>query len=105
MLKKEVAGRGALGSAKAHFFHPPKPIRDYLKHNYDKETLHNVLIVDKEEAWINKKAQMAYECRINEIDEANIHSLTKLRPHPLPLQPSIHHQRRISRQTKSFFVK
>jgi hypothetical protein len=28
-----------------------------------------------------------------------------LRPHPLPLQPSIHHQRRISRQTKSFFVK
>ena len=75
MLKKEVAGRGALGSAKAHFFHPPKPIRDYLKHNYDKETLHNVLIVDKEEAWINKKAQMAYECRINEIDEANVFSI------------------------------
>jgi hypothetical protein len=63
MPKKKVACLGALGSAKASFFHPRKPICNYLKHNYDKEMLHNVLIVDKKELRINKKTQMAYECR------------------------------------------
>jgi hypothetical protein len=75
MPKKKAAGRGALGSAKACFFHPRKPIRDYLKHEYDKAVLYNVLIIDKKEVRINKKAQMAYECRINEIDEANVFSI------------------------------
>jgi hypothetical protein len=75
MPKKKAAGRGALGSAKARFFHPRKPIRDYLKTEYDKAVLHNVLIIDKKEARINNKAQMAYECRINEIDEANVFSI------------------------------
>ena len=103
MPKKKAAGRGALGSAKARFFHPRKPIRDYLKHNYDKEALHNVLVDDKKEIRINKKVQMTYECCIKEIDEANVfsivccnskamqagipHSLTKSPiVQPLPLQ-------------------
>ena len=75
MPKKKAAGRGALGSAKARFFHPRKPIRDYLKHNYDKEVLHNVLVDDKKEIRINKKVQMTYECCIKEIDEANVFSI------------------------------
>jgi hypothetical protein len=49
---------------------PQKSIRDHLKHNYDKEMLHNVLLVDKKEHWINKKMQMAYK-----INEANVFTI------------------------------
>ena len=75
MPKKKAVGRGALGSAKARLFHPRKPICNYLKHDYHKAMLPDVLIVDKKEVRINKKAQMAFECRINEIDEANVFSI------------------------------
>lgn len=40
-MAKEKAGRGAIGSAKAHFFLPCQPIKDHLKSNYNRGEFHN----------------------------------------------------------------
>ena len=72
MARGKKAGVGALGKAKARFFHPSKPIRDKLQSQYGKAEIDNVLVVGKNTHRINHKEQKAYECRINDFDEANI---------------------------------
>ena len=67
--QKKRGGIGAIGSAFARFFHPSAPIRTRWPHEYRRQRLDGVLIVGKGDAYINRRNQTAYQCRINEFDD------------------------------------
>ncbi|KAL7447760.1 hypothetical protein ACHAXS_000088 [Conticribra weissflogii] len=70
--KKKAAGIGAVGTCMAKFIHPRAPIKEVLRENYAKHQYEDLLIVSKGTHWINKKDQIAYECRIPSISDDNI---------------------------------
>ncbi|KAL7462616.1 hypothetical protein ACHAXS_004556 [Conticribra weissflogii] len=70
--KKKAAGIGAVGTCMAKFIHPRAPIKEALRKNYSKHRYENLLIVGKGTHRINKKDQIAYECRIPSIPDDNI---------------------------------
>ena len=69
---KKRGGIGAKGSAKARFFHPSKNIRDRWPNGTYTLRLTDVLVVGKGVHRVNRKDQLCYEVRINEIDDGTI---------------------------------
>jgi hypothetical protein len=73
------AGIGALGSAKARFFHPSDKIRakwpsDKIRAkwpNDNKRQLVNVLVIGEGQRFVNRKNQWCYIVRIPEIDDGS----------------------------------
>jgi hypothetical protein len=96
MAKGKRAGVGAIGKAKAHFFHPSQPIKEKLQALYAKAEIDGVLVVGKGKHHINHKKQTAYEFRINNFDESNIFKIvcsnfkvTQEGPTPFPDEVAI----------------
>jgi hypothetical protein len=73
--KRKLAGVGAIGKAKARYFHPKNPVKEKLQELYEKHEFTNVLIVGKGVHRVNKKDQKCYECRIPDIDESIVFKL------------------------------
>ena len=65
-------GVGAKGSAKARFFHPSANIRARWPNEHKSLRIHDVLITGKGMHRVNRKDQLCYECRINEIDDGTV---------------------------------
>lgn len=65
-------GIGATGSAKARFFHPSQKIRDHWPNEYQTKRLTGVLIVGKGTHRVNRRDQLCYRCRIQEIDDNTV---------------------------------
>ncbi len=59
---------GALGSAKARFFHPCARIREQWTNDYKRE-LTRVLVIGEGQTTVNRKEQWCYIVRIPEIDD------------------------------------
>ena len=68
--KRKPAGIGAIGKCKAKYFHPRKEVMEALKEDYAKHTIDNVLIIGKGMHRINNREQLAYECRLPDINES-----------------------------------
>ena len=64
------AGIGAVGSAKARFFHPSDKIRAKWP-NDNKRQLVNVLVIGEGQRFVNRKNQWCYIVRIPEIDDGS----------------------------------
>jgi hypothetical protein len=71
-MVRTLGGIGAVGSAKARFFHPSKNIREQWPNRHETLRVAGVLIVGKGLHRVRKKEQMCYECRIPEIDDNTI---------------------------------
>jgi hypothetical protein len=70
-MKRKAGGIGAVGSAKARFFHPSAKIRERWPNEHGTLRLSGVLVTGKATHRVNRKQQICYECRIPEpeIDE------------------------------------
>ena len=71
-MPKKSGGIGAVGSAKARFFHPSLKIREQWPNQHQQIRLSGVLVVGKGVHRVNRKDQLCYECRISEIDDNTI---------------------------------
>ena len=70
------AGIGAVGSAKARFFHPSDKIRAKWP-NDNKRQLVNVLVIGEGQRFVNRKNQWCYIVRIPEIDDGSEFHIVK----------------------------
>ena len=70
------AGIGAVGSAKARFFHPSDKIRAKWP-NDNKRQLVNVLVIGEGQRIVNRKNQWCYIVRIPEIDDGSEFHIVK----------------------------
>jgi hypothetical protein len=70
------AGIGALGSAKARFFHPSAKIREKYPRD-DKSRLRDVLVTGEGRRKVNKKMQDCYLVRIPEFDDGTEFHIVK----------------------------
>ena len=70
MAPQKPGGIGAVGSAVARFFHPSARIRERWPNEYQKLRVPGVVVVGKGQHRINRKVQVAYECRIPAIDDS-----------------------------------
>ena len=68
-MARKRGGINATGSAFAKFFHPSAGIRTFWPNQWTKHRCTGVVIVGKSERNIRRKMQLAYECRIPEIDD------------------------------------
>ena len=73
-MKRKAGGIGAVGSAKARFFHPSAKIRERWSNEQGTLRLSGVLVTVKATHCVNRKQQICYECRIPEpeIDDGTI---------------------------------
>ena len=71
-MKRKAGGIGAVGSAKARFFHPSAKIRERWPNEHGTLRLSGVLVTGKATHRINRKQQICYERRIPEIDDGTI---------------------------------
>ena len=71
-MPRRCGGIGAVGSAKARFFHPGAKIGEQWPNTHGQMRLSGVLLVGKGVHRVNRKTQMCYECRIPEIDNSTI---------------------------------
>jgi len=71
-MTRKKGGIGATGSAFARFFHPSAGIRTFWSNTWQKHRCLNVLICGKGMHQISRRQQLAYECRIPEIDEDHV---------------------------------
>ena len=72
-MAKKKGGIGATGSAKARFFHPSQAIREQWPNVNQTIRLSGVLLVGKGVHRVNRKDQMCYECRLEEIENVLFH--------------------------------
>ena len=72
-MAKKSGGIGAKGSAKARFFHPGQKIRDQWPNQHQTLRLSEVLIVGKAVYRVNRRDQLCYECRLQEIENVLFH--------------------------------
>ena len=70
MVRKR-GGIGALGSAQASFFHPIVKIGEKWPNDHKRLCLERVVVTGKELFFILRKNQVAYKCRIPEIDNGS----------------------------------
>jgi len=70
------AGIGALGAAKARFFHPSEKIRAKWP-NDNKRQLTNVLVIGEGKRIVNRREQWCYIVRIPEIDDGSEFHIVK----------------------------
>ncbi len=70
------AGIGAIGSAKARFFHPSDKIRGKWPQD-NKLQLENVLVIGEGMRIVNKRNQWCYLVRIPEIDDGSVFHIVK----------------------------
>ena len=71
-MKCKVGGIGAVGLAKARFFHPSAKIRERWPNKHQTLRLSGLLVTGKATHCINRKQQICYKCRIPEIDNGTI---------------------------------
>ena len=71
-MKRKAGGIGAVGSAKARFFHPSAKIRERWSNEQGTLRLSGVLVTGKATHRVNRKQQICYERRIPEIDDGTI---------------------------------
>ena len=71
-----LAGIGALGSAKARFFHPSKKIREKYPQD-DKHHLDGVVFMGEGQRKVNRRQQDCYLIRINDFDDGTIFHIVK----------------------------
>ena len=64
-------GIGSLGSAQASFFHPTAKIREEWLNDHKRLGLERVVVTGKELFRISRRDQVAYKCRIAEIDDGS----------------------------------
>ena len=70
MVRKR-GGIGALGSGQARFFHPSAKIREKWLNDHKRLRLKIVVVTGKEMFRISRRDQVAYKCRIAEIDDGS----------------------------------
>ena len=71
-MARKPGGIGAVGSAKARFFHPSKHIRDKYPNQHASIRLSGVLVVGKGVERVNRKDQLCYRVRIPEFDDSTV---------------------------------
>jgi len=77
MVRRSLpAGIGALGTAKARFFHPSARIREQWP-NDNKRELKNVLVIGEGKRMVNRKEQWCYLVRIPKIDDGTEFHIVK----------------------------
>ena len=77
MVRRSLpAGVGALGSAKARFFHPSERIRAQWPNDY-KRNLTRVLVIGEGKRTVNRREQWCYIVRIPEIDDGTEFHIVK----------------------------
>jgi hypothetical protein len=77
MVRRSLpAGIGALGSAKARFFHPNARIREQWPNDYKRE-LTQVLVIGEGQRTVNRREQWCYIVRIPEIDDGTEFHIVK----------------------------
>ena len=69
-----LAGIGALGSAKARFFHPSEKIREKYPQD-DKRRLEGVVVTGEGQRKVNRRQQDCYLVCINDFDDGMISTL------------------------------
>ena len=70
-MTRKRGGIGALGSAKARFFHPSAKIRQKWPNDHKRLRLKRVAVTGKEMFRISRRDQLAYKCRIADIDDGS----------------------------------
>ena len=70
-MERKRGGIGALGSAQARFFHPRANIREKWPKNHKRLRLKKIVVTGKEMFRISRRDQLAYKCRIAEIDDGS----------------------------------
>ena len=82
-------GIGALGSAQARFFHPSEKIREKWPNDHKRLRLERVVVTGKEQFRISWRDQLAYKCRIDDIDDGSEFHIyaNNLRLDQDPVQP------------------
>ena len=88
MVRKR-GGIGALGSAQASFFRPSAKIREKWPNDHKRLRLERVVVTGKELFRISRRDQLAYKCRIAEIDDGSEFHIcaNNLRVDQDPVQP------------------
>ena len=88
MVRKR-GGIGALGSAQEIFFYPSAKIREKWPNDHKRMRLEIVVVSGKELFRISRRDQVAYKCRIAEIDDGSkLHICAKnFRVDQDPVQP------------------
>jgi hypothetical protein len=77
MVRRSLpAGIGALGSAKARFFHPSARIREQWPTGYKRELM-RLLVICEGKRTVNRKEQWCYIMRIPEIDDGTAFHIVK----------------------------
>lgn len=66
-MPRKPAGVGAVGSAKARFFHPSAPIREQWPNTHGTARLSGVRLTGKEPHDVNRREQLCYACEIPEL--------------------------------------
>ena len=70
-MARKCGGIGALCSAQARFFHPSAKIREKWPNDHKRLRLERVVLTGKELFRILRRDQLAYKCRIAEIDDGS----------------------------------
>ena len=70
-MARKHGGIGALGSAQARFFHPIAKIIEKWRNDHKRLRLERVVVTGKEMFRISRRYQLAYKCRIAEIDDGS----------------------------------
>ena len=70
--RRKRGGIGATGSAFAKFFHPSQGIRTFWQNDWQRHRCTGVEIIGKSMRQISRRQQLAYECRIPEINDEDI---------------------------------
>ena len=88
MVRKR-GGIGALGSAQARFFHPSANIREKWPNDHKRLRLEILAVTGKELFQILRRDQLAYKCRIAEIDDGSEFHIcaNNFRVYQDPVQP------------------
>ena len=89
-MARKRGGIGAPGSAQASFFHPSAKIREKWPNDHKRLRLKIVVVTGKEMFRISRRVQLAYKCRIAEIDERSEFHIcaNNFRVDQDPVQPS-----------------
>ena len=70
-MVRKCGGIGSLGSSQARFFHPSAKIREKWPNYHKRLRLERVAVTGKELFQISRRDQLAYKCRIAEIDDGS----------------------------------
>ena len=70
-MVRKCGGIGTLGSSQARFFHPSANIREKWPNNHKRLRLERLVLTGKDLFRILQRGQLAYKCRIAEIDDGS----------------------------------